>query len=834
MSTTETRGRSAGLWVYIGAIALVGVAVHVTAVLPIAAGGDRAVSWPSLVAVTLGFFAAQGFVVVHLRLGGNAFAFSMMEIPLVLGLFFVRPDLLLVARLVGGLAAYAWQRKVLVKTAFNCALFLLETSAAVAVWNFVVGAADPVSPVGWLATGLAVLTTGVISSTLVTGVIVIVSGELPGSLDEVFSLGQLGDLANAALALVGVYILSTDWRAVWLLGVVVVVLAVAYRSYEGARTRSESLEQVNRFTEMVGRDVEVDAVVQSVLNEVGTAFQVQTVQLRLSRPFDGDEDWMLVGDVIDHRHCTLVDRLAEHAEGGTVLVPRHPKSVELAQLLEDEDVRDCLMVPLRSVGQVAGSLVVADRLSEVAPFTAADVNQLQALANHAAVALENAVRAEMIIHQAEEREHEAMHDELTGLANRRLFSRMLEDRLATRPVALLLLDLDRFKEVNDTLGHEVGDRLLRVVGERIREASPGGSVVARLGGDEFAVLLPGADDFDARACATLLRDALTRPMVLGGFSVAVDASVGVATGSVGDSAVTMLRWADLAMYAAKHSRAGLEVYRPELDQQDSSRLGLLADLRVAVAAETLEIAYQPKVDLRSGEIIGVEALARWNHPELGCVPPDEFIPLAEHSTLITPLTMLMLRRALRDGERWRAAVGEFSVAVNISPRSLLDLSFVDEVARELARVDLPPSSLILEITETNLMTDPERAITALQRLRAIGVRLSVDDLGTGYSSLAYLQRLPVDEIKIDRSFLSSFDEPSAQAVVGTIVDLGHRLGKQVVAEGVEVSASLDALRLLGCDCAQGYWIARPMPAAQLTRFLEGKPPRETGSLRLVQ
>ena len=168
------------------------------------------------------------------------------------------------------------------------------------------------------------------------------------------------------------------------------------------------------------------------------------------------------------------------------------------------------------------------------------------------------------------------------------------------------------------------------------------------------MLLPEADDFDARACATLLRDALARPMVLGGFSVAVDASVGVATGSAGDSAVTMLRWADLAMYAAKHSRAGLEVYRPELDQQDSSRLGLLADLRVAVAAETLEVAYQPKVDLRSGKIIGVEALARWNHPELGFVPPDEFIPLAEHSTLITPLTMLVLRRALRDGERWRA------------------------------------------------------------------------------------------------------------------------------------------------------------------------------------
>ncbi len=249
---------------------------------------------------------------------------------------------------------------------------------------------------------------------------------------------------------------------------------------------------------------------------------------------------------------------------------------------------------------------------------------------------------------------------------------------------------------------------------------------------------------------------------------------------------------------------------------------------------TLEVAYQPKMDILTSRVVGVEALARWNHPVLGPIPPDEFIPLAEHSTLITPLTMLVLRRALEEAVRWRATVGDFSVAVNISPRSLLDPGFVNEVARELARVDLPPGALILEITETNLMTDPERAIKALHRLRAIGVRLSVDDLGTGYSSLAYLQRLPVDEIKIDRSFLTAFHDPSAQAVVGTIVDLGHRLGKQVVAEGVEVSASLDALRQLGCDCAQGYWIARPMPAGDLTRFLEGKPPRETGTLRLVQ
>jgi EAL domain-containing protein (putative c-di-GMP-specific phosphodiesterase class I) len=288
------------------------------------------------------------------------------------------------------------------------------------------------------------------------------------------------------------------------------------------------------------------------------------------------------------------------------------------------------------------------------------------------------------------------------------------------------------------------------------------------------------------------------------------------------------------MYAAKQTRVGLEVYRPELDQADSSRLGLLADLRDAVASGSLEVFYQPKLDLRTGRVVGVEALARWHHPELGNVGPDEFIPLAEHSTLITPLTMLVLRRALAEGVRWKALTGQFSVAVNISPRSLLDPSFVDEVTRALARVELPASALTLEITETNLMSDPERAIAALERLREVGVRLSVDDLGTGYSSLAYLQRLPIDEIKIDRSFLRTFSEASAQAVVGTIVELGHRLGKTVVAEGVEVVEAMEALRRLGCDTAQGYWIARPMPAAELTRFLESDAPGSARSLRLVR
>jgi diguanylate cyclase (GGDEF)-like protein len=827
-----TRWRGVGLWVYITVIALVGSVVHWLGVRPWVEPTDAIAPW-LLVAIALAFFAAERFT-VHVRLGSEAIAFSMSEVPLVVGLFFVRPDLLIVARLIGGGLGLVWQRTAFHKLVFNCALMILETSVAVLVWNLVLGSADPLSPRGWLATGLAVLGTSVISSTLVTGAIFIASGQPPRSLDELFSLGQIGDLANACLALVAVYLLATDWRTAWMLGGVVAILAVAYRSSEGARLRSESLEQVNRFTELVGRDVEVEALVGSILREVRSAFEVSTVQLRLSRPLHDPEDWTLVDDTVERTSPDLLDSLEPHAVGGVLLSPRSNKLPEVSSRLQEHELRDCLMVPLRTVGEVSGCILVADRLSDVTTFTQTDVSQLRALANHAAVVLENAVRAATIIRQAEAREHEALHDELTGLANRRLFANNLAEVLRGNSAALLVLDLDRFKEVNDTLGHDTGDRLLTVVAARISEIVPNGAVVARLGGDEFAVLLPGSDDLGARACAAMVREVLAAPISLDGFAVAVDASVGVAVGTRDEDASTLMQWADLAMYAAKESRTGLEVYRRDLDNRDSSRLGLLADLRDAVASNTLEVHYQPKVDLMTGAVIGAEALARWNHPVLGPIGPDEFIPLAEHSTLITPLTMLVLRTALSHAEQWKGIAGRFSIAVNISPRSLLDPTFVDEVTRTLARSELPASALILEITETNLMSDPERAIVALERLREVGVRLSVDDLGTGYSSLAYLQRLPVDEIKIDRSFLAQFDEASSQAVVGAIVDLGHRLGKHVVAEGVENSASFEALRDLGCDSAQGFLMAKPMPADQMTRFLESRLPPLPGSLRLVR
>jgi diguanylate cyclase (GGDEF)-like protein len=811
--------RDSGIWALTAAVAACAAAVQWFAVPH---GGSATQSWPWIcpVLVTAGFLGAE-LVVVHLRLGRDAYTFSLMEIPLVLGLFFVRPDLLLWCRLAGAVLAFVWQRKALQKAAFNCAMFALETTGAVAIWNAVLAGHDPLSPWAWLATLLAVLFTSALGSTLVSAVITISTGHRPRTAAEVFSLGQLGDLANATCALVAVYVLSQDWRAAWMLLVFAGVLVVAYRSYEGARRRSESLEQVNRFTELVGREVQLEAVVHRVMVEARAAFDVEVVQLRLSRHGEPVRDWVLRGDAAESDTAFLVTSLEPLVADDPLLLPRQSRSTQQSELAGRTGVRDCLAVSLRSEGRRLGTLVVADRLGDVQTFTHADLKQIQALANHAAVAIDNAARADLIIRQAEEREHRAMHDDLTGLANRRLFSARLAETLEQMDASVLLMDLDRFKQVNDTLGHEVGDRLLCNVAERLVDALAPSTLVARFGGDEFAVLVPGADDLAARASAGSVRDALRRPFDLDGLAVAVEASVGVAPAARGADPVSVVRWADLAMYAAKTSKSGVEVYREEIDHADSSRLGLLADLRAAVTANALGVHYQPKVDVRTGEVRGVEALARWQHPTFGRIGPDEFIPLAEQSSLITPLTMLVLRTALRDCETLQRSMGPtFSVAVNIAPRSLLDTGFVDEVARALAVVAVPASALTLEITETSLMSDPNGSVTALQRLRELGVRVAVDDLGTGYSSLAYLQRLPVDEVKIDRSFLAGFADPQARAVVRAIIDLGHGLGHQVVAEGIEDEATFVALRELGCDTAQGFWLGRPQPFPELSALVE--------------
>jgi len=430
-------------------------------------------------------------------------------------------------------------------------------------------------------------------------------------------------------------------------------------------------------------------------------------------------------------------------------------------------------------------------------------------------------------------------DDLTGLPNRRHFYATVTDAVAgaRRPggpqVAVLLLDLDRFKEINDSLGHHVGDELLVQLGPRLRAVLREQDVLARLGGDEFAVLLPGADGAGAARVAGLLLSALRAPFHLEATELHVDASIGIALCPQHADAISgLLQHADIAMYRAKSTGSGFQISSGEVASADLHRLQTLEQLRAALDTDQLVLHHQPKLHLASRTVTGVEALVRWQHPTRGLLLPDSFLPLAEQSGLMRRLTLHVLRLALQQADAWRCAGLDLTVAVNLSASDLLDAQLPGQVELLLSALDLPASLLELEITETVLMADPARAHQVLHALRALGIRIAVDDYGTGYSSLSYLQDLPVDDLKLDRSFvMRSADDPRSAAIVSSTVGLAHALHLRIVAEGVESEAVLEQLTAVGCDLAQGYHLARPQPADQLTAWLTGdRPGRADGSV----
>ena len=428
---------------------------------------------------------------------------------------------------------------------------------------------------------------------------------------------------------------------------------------------------------------------------------------------------------------------------------------------------------------------------------------------------------------AAERERQALHDGLTGLPNRLLLSdrtgRALETAARTGVcTSILLIDLDHFKEINDTLGHYVGDQLIREVGARLRDAMREGDTVARLGGDEFAVLacdLPGREE--SEQVARRLVDALTQPFTIDGVRLDVQASVGIALApDHGNDVQTLMQRADVALYAAKEHRGTYAYYSPEGDLHSVEKLALLGELREGVSSSQLRVFYQPKCDAKTGALVGLEALVRWQHPTRGLVFPDDFVPIAENTGLITPLTLEVLDQALRYARELIDAGTPLSVSVNVSVRSLTDLELPRQVASLIAKWGVPPATLTLEVTETTIMVDPSRTLTVLSLLRDVGVSLSIDDFGTGYSSLAYLKRLEANELKIDKSFVLGMAQNSNDAViVRSTIELGHNLGLRMVAEGVEDAATWSMLRSLGCDVIQGYHLSPPLPVDELEEWM---------------
>jgi diguanylate cyclase (GGDEF)-like protein len=424
-------------------------------------------------------------------------------------------------------------------------------------------------------------------------------------------------------------------------------------------------------------------------------------------------------------------------------------------------------------------------------------------------------------------EYQALHDPLTELPNRALFTERIQYALYDahdegREVGVMLMDLDRFKEINDTLGHHCGDLLLQELGVRLKSALRETDTVARLGGDEFGVLLPAMPDRRVvNEVVERIRSAVEEPFNLQGLPLAIETSIGVSIyPEHGEDVDTLMQRADVAMYVAKSANSLFEIYDETRDQYDPSRLTLVGELRRAIDEHELVVYYQPKAILGNGDVDGVEALVRWQHPERGLLSPDQFIPLAEHTGLIGPLTAYVLDQALERCRGWRDEGINLSVAVNLAMRNMLDIAFPDRVAELLEKWRLSPTTLELEITENTIMADPFRAMTVLGRLHDMGVKLSIDDFGTGYSSLAYLKRLPVDAVKIDKSFvLGMAADGNDGAIVRSTIDLARNLGLHVVAEGVETGEIWTELRDLGCDLAQGFLISRPIPGDELTDWL---------------
>jgi diguanylate cyclase (GGDEF)-like protein len=419
---------------------------------------------------------------------------------------------------------------------------------------------------------------------------------------------------------------------------------------------------------------------------------------------------------------------------------------------------------------------------------------------------------------------------LTTLPNRALLQDRLTQAILTghrenTPVAFILMDLDRFKDINNTLGHHHGDLLLRQIGPRIQKLLRESDTIARLGGDEFAILLPDTDGEGARQVVAKLEKTLEAPFAIDGLTVTVEASIGIALyPEHGSKAETLIQRADVAMYTAKHGGGGHAVYSPEHDQYSPGRLALMGELRDAIEHDELVLHYQPKIHLPTSRVIGVEALVRWQHPHRGLMPPDEFVPLAEQTGLIKPLTLGVITAALRQLQIWRGDGLRLNMAVNLSARNLQDPQLPDQVAELLQNAGALPEHLELEITESTIMADPARALDILTRLNRMGLVLTIDDFGTGYSSLGYLKRLPVSAIKIDKSFVRNMAEDDNDAViVRSTIELAQNLGLTVVAEGVETQYILDRLAALGCDAAQGYYMSRPMPADALTRWFHESP-----------
>jgi len=801
-----------------------------------------------------GFFFAEQFL-LNVEFRRQAHTFTLAGIPLLIGVLVLPPGAFVATRLGASVLAFVWQRVSVDKMAYNSAAYAFEAAADAMLVHLLL---RPQQGMGLRTAVVLILLLAVVDQVISMLVLIMIrlhSGPLSRTdIVEVLVPALVLSVASSMFALNLIILFEYGT-----LGAVVAVLLVGlgsagYRAYAGARHRHESLTLVHEFvTGSVGAQ-SLETLAEELLSRIRRLLRASTVQVMIvdsdsdsDSDGDGDSDWSdrlpsdvgstltLAVDEEDSLHVShqdfdtqdwVVVRTLTQQE--PLLAGRATKDPGVRRWLAEHGFRDAMMVSLPDSSGLRGTLRVTDRLGETATFTVEDLTMLQTLTSHLAVAL----RSTRLV---QELGYDATHDSLTGLANRRALYTEGQARLVNTPGrrrALLLLDLDKFKEVNDSLGHHAGDQLLIEVGARLRGQLRGGDLLARLGGDEFAVLLEDAGYDEAQSVAENLRARLAEPFTtlsgtsaVGSLTLHSTVSIGIALfPDEGLGLNALLRKADIAMYKAKTSGEGHHVYSGTDDADGASRLRTADELRTAITGDQFVLHYQPKVDLDTGDVHCVEALVRWQHPTRGLLYPDAFLDLVEVSGLMRAMTQRVLEIALDQAADWEGQGQHLTVAVNLSASSLVDAGLPEEVFAMLAARGVPPAALQLEITEEFLMADRDRARSILARLREGGVQISIDDYGTGYSSLSYLRDLPIDELKLDQSFVFPMvDDARAAALVASTIALAHSLGLRMVAEGVETEAAYAELRRLGCDQGQGYFMSRPIPADQLDHWLSNRP-----------
>ena len=741
---------------------------------------------------------------IDFELRSSSHGVTLVHLPMAFGVLLVAPVVHLGARLVAACALGVRERQAPLKVVYNLAAAAFEVGAAA----FAVGLvpAAETGPPLWVALYVGLLVGDVLSSLVLSAVwsLLGMPVSIRGALQLLVAMAPI-TLVFTALSIVALSALRVEpATSVVMLGLAA-GLAVAYRAHRRVVGQQQATERLYTFVKDLG-PLEVSSLeAEDTLERMRVLLHAQRLELALWR-----------GDVL-HRLVVEEGRAPARAsvaarEPADPLAPLRTPTLGTGGAGND----DAMSTPLVSGEQLAGLMTATGRLGSVRGFDMGDLRLLETVGAELGTALD---RGRLL----GDLERSATTDGLTGLPNlaetTRRLQQMLEDH--RDGVVLATVVVDSFREVNDTLGHEVGDELLVEVARRLA-LSCGDGLLGRIGGGRFAVALPAdVAGGDAEMYGLGLRAQVEGAAQIGPVGTHVRLSVGVVCGpDHGADAATLLRRAETAMYSARDTGGGPVLWEPAYEVQGTRRLAVVMALREALASGAIGVAYQPKVETGSNAVTGVEALARWTHPALGAIRPDEFVPLAEASGLMGPLTATVLRQSLTACKGWQRRAPRVGVSVNVSADTVLDAAFVTEVAGMLAAVGVAPELLTLELTESVLLEDPVLAAERMGELRALGVKLSVDDFGTGYSSLTYLKGLPVDEVKIDKGFVDGLcTDPADRAVVRAVVDIAHTLGLRVVAEGVEQEDQQAILRSLGVDEVQGYLHARPMPALEVSTWL---------------